>query len=50
MLVLSATPNLWDFGALATRLPEGTWKIASDTDPVSPTDAAVAIGLGSWRF
>jgi leucyl aminopeptidase len=50
VLVLSAKPNLWDFGALATRLPEGTWKLDSDTDPVSPTDAAVAIGLGTWRF
>jgi leucyl aminopeptidase len=50
VLVLSAKPNLWDFGALATRLPEGTWRLASGTDPVSPTDAAVAIGLGTWRF
>ena len=24
--------------------------MASDTAPVSPTDAAVAIGLGTWRF
>jgi leucyl aminopeptidase len=50
VLVLSPDPNLWDFGALATRLPEGTWKLDSDTAPVSPTDAAVAIGLGTWRF
>jgi leucyl aminopeptidase len=50
VLVLSAEPNLWDFGALATRLPAGTWRLASDTAPVSPTDAAVAIGLGAWRF
>ncbi len=49
VLVLSAAPSLWDFGALATRLPAGTWKLG-DTAPVSPTDAAVAIGLGSWRF
>jgi leucyl aminopeptidase len=49
VLVLSAKPNLWDFGALATRLPAGTWKLG-DTAPVSPTDAAVAIGLGTWRF
>ena len=47
--MLSAAPSLWDFGALATRLPAGTWKLG-DTAPVSPTDAAVAIGLGSWRF
>jgi leucyl aminopeptidase len=50
VLVLSAKPNLWDFGSLATRLPAGTWRVASDTAPVSPTDAAVAIGLGTWRF
>jgi leucyl aminopeptidase len=49
VLVLFAKPNLWDFGALATRLPAGTWKLG-DTSPVSPTDAAVAIGLGTWRF
>src|SRR5690348_837180 len=49
VLVLSAEPVLWDFGALATRLPAGTWKLG-DTAPVSPTDAAVAIGLGAWRF
>jgi leucyl aminopeptidase len=49
VLVLSASPDLWDFGALATKLPAGTWKLA-DTDPVSPTDAAIAIGLGAWRF
>jgi leucyl aminopeptidase len=50
VLVLSAKPTLWDFGALATRLPGGTWRLASDTAPVTPTDAAVAIGLGTWRF
>ncbi|WIM11301.1 M17 family metallopeptidase [Enhydrobacter sp.] len=49
VLVLSATPDLWDFGALATKLPAGTWKLA-DPSPVSPTDAAIAIGLGAWRF
>jgi leucyl aminopeptidase len=49
VFVLSASPNLWDFGALATRLPAGTFKLG-DTAPVSPTDAAVAIGLGAWRF
>jgi leucyl aminopeptidase len=49
VLVLSAKPTLWDFGALATKLPAGTWKLG-DTAPVSPTDAAVAIGLGTWRF
>lgn len=49
VLVLSARPSLWDFGSLATRLPAGTWRL-SDTGSVSPTDAAVAIGLGTWRF
>jgi leucyl aminopeptidase len=49
VLVLSAQPNLWDFGALGLRLPAGSWKLG-DTAPVSPTDAAVAIGLGTWRF
>jgi leucyl aminopeptidase len=49
VLVLPAKPSLWGFGGLATKLPAGTWKLA-DTSPVSPTDAAVAIGLGAWRF
>ena len=49
VLVLPAKPVLWDVGALATCLPAGTWKLA-DTASLSPTDAAVAIGLGSWRF
>jgi len=50
VLVLPANPTLWDFGALATRLPAGTWKLADAGGPVSPTDIAVAIGLGTWRF
>ena len=49
VLVLPAKPTLWDFGALGTKLPPGTWKLG-DTSPVSPTDAAVAIGLGVWKF
>ncbi|MFI4999823.1 MAG: leucyl aminopeptidase family protein [Reyranellales bacterium] len=49
VLVLSAKPTLWDFGALASRLPPGIWKLG-DTAPISPTDTAVAIGLGVWRF
>ncbi|MDP1840845.1 MAG: leucyl aminopeptidase family protein [Reyranella sp.] len=52
VLVLPATPALWDFGGLATRLPAGTWrfdeKLASGS--VSMTDAMVAIGLGAWTF
>jgi len=49
VLVLPAQPNLWDLGALAAKLPAGTWKLG-DTAPVSSTEAAVAIGLGTWRF
>jgi len=49
VLVLPAKPSLWDFGALATRLPAGIWKLG-DPAPMSPTDVAVAIGLGTWRF
>jgi leucyl aminopeptidase len=49
VLVLSAKPTLWDFGALGTKLPAATWKLG-DTAPVAPTDAAIAIGLGLWRF
>ena len=49
VLVISAKPSLWDFGALGTKLPAGTWKLG-DTSPVSATDAAVAIGLGLWKF
>ena len=52
VLVVPATPTLWDFGGLSTRLPAGTWrfdgKLASDS--VSMTDAMVAIGLGTWTF
>ena len=49
VLVLPSTPTLWDFGALATRLPAGTWRLG-DTAPVSATDACTAIGLGAWTF
>src|SRR5579871_6454935 len=49
LLMLPAKPTLWDFGALATLLPPGTWKLG-DTSPVSPTDVALAIALGTWRF
>jgi leucyl aminopeptidase len=48
-LVLSDAPTLWDFGALGLKLPPGTWTLG-DTAPVSPTDAAAAIGLGLWTF
>ena len=50
VLVVPATPALWDFGGLATRLPAGTWRFVSDSAPVSMTDAMVAIGLGAWKF
>jgi len=49
VLVISAIPTLWDFGALTTKLPPGTWTLG-DTAPLSPTEAAVGIGLGAWRF
>jgi leucyl aminopeptidase len=49
VLVLSGKPTLWDFGSLGTRLPAGTWRLG-DPSPVSATEAAVAIGLGTWRF
>src|SRR5476651_331312 len=49
VLFLPARPVLWDVGALATKLPAGTWRLG-DTAPISATDAAVAIGLGAWRF
>lgn len=54
VLVLPAKPTLWDFGALGTRLPAGTWKLADTSGVVGgvvpATDIAVAIGLGAWRF
>ena len=46
VLVVPATPTLWDFGGLATRLPAGTWRFVSDSAPLAMTDAMVAIGLG----
>lgn len=50
VLVISDKPTLWDFGALANRLPAGTWRVEGGTGSVSPTDVAVAIGLGAWKF
>ena len=50
VLVVPATPVLWDFGGLATRLPASTWRFVSDSAPLSMTDAMVAIGLGAWKF
>ena len=46
VLVLPGKPTLWDFGALATKLPAGTWKFASDTAPVSATDALQGWSVG----
>jgi len=52
VLVIPATPALWDFGGLATRLPAGTWRFDGKlpSGAVSMTDAMVAIGLGAWKF
>src|SRR5258707_7072698 len=44
VLVGSATPSLWDYRALATRLPPRTLPLQGATPPVSPTRAALAIG------
>src|SRR5258708_34008781 len=43
VLVLSAKPTLWDFGALGVRPPAGTWRLASDTARESPPDTPVAL-------
>ena len=50
VLVIPNEPVLWDFGALSSKLPPGTWRLEGDSSPVSSTDVAVAIGLGAWRF
>ncbi len=50
VLVIPDAPILWDFGALSSKLPIATWRLAGDTAPVSMTDVAVAIGLGAWKF
>ncbi|TAJ37144.1 MAG: leucyl aminopeptidase family protein [Reyranella sp.] len=50
VLVIPNKPTLWDFGALSSKLPPGTWRIEGDPAPVSMTDVAVAIGLGAWKF
>jgi leucyl aminopeptidase len=50
VLVIADKPSLWDYGALATRLPPGDYRLATDPKPVSPTDVAVAFALGAWRF
>src|SRR5258708_19905609 len=42
VLVLSAKPTLWDFGALPTSLPPGTPTLPSDTPPLSPTHPPAA--------
>ena len=48
--VIPNAPTLWDFGALASKLPVATWRLEGETAPVSMTDVAVAIGLGAWKF
>ena len=50
VLVIPNEPVLWDFGALSSKLPPGTWRLEGDSSPVSSTDVAVAIGLGAWKF
>ncbi len=50
VLVISNKPVLWDFGALPSKLPPGVWRLEGDPAPVPPTDVAVAIGLGAWKF
>ena len=50
VLVVPATPTLWDFGGLTSKLPAAVWKFVSDSAPVAMTDVMVALGLGAWRF
>jgi leucyl aminopeptidase len=50
VLVIPNIPTLWDFGALNSKLPAGTWRLEGETGPVSMTDVTVAIGLGAWTF
>jgi leucyl aminopeptidase len=50
VFVIPNAPTLWDFGALSTKLPVGTWHLEGETAPVPMTDVAVAIGLGAWTF
>jgi leucyl aminopeptidase len=50
VFVIPNAPTLWDFGALGTKLPVGTWRLEGETGPVSMTDVTVAIGLGAWTF
>ncbi|TXL74515.1 leucyl aminopeptidase family protein [Vineibacter terrae] len=41
---------MWDYGALAGKLPAGDYCLVGDTAPVSTADACIAFALGSWRF
>ena len=50
VLVIPDAPTLWDFGALASKLPVATWRLEGETAPVSMTDVVVAVGLGAWKF
>ncbi|WP_231712360.1 leucyl aminopeptidase family protein [Vineibacter terrae] len=50
VLVRSATSTMWDYGALAGKLPAGDYCLVGDTAPVSTADACIAFALGSWRF
>ena len=50
VVITSDQPTLWDYGALATRLPPADYRLVDDPRPVSPTDVAIAFALGAWRF
>jgi leucyl aminopeptidase len=50
VLVRSATATMWDYGALASKLPPGDYCLIGDSAPVSAMDACIAFALGSWRF
>ncbi|TWT03222.1 leucyl aminopeptidase family protein [Reyranella sp. CPCC 100927] len=41
---------MWDYGALASKLPPGDYCLIGDTAPISTVDACIGFALGSWRF
>ena len=47
VVVRSAKPTMWDYGALATRLPPGDYALVGESAPSSVTEAAIAFALGS---
>ncbi|QQS15024.1 MAG: leucyl aminopeptidase family protein [Rhodospirillales bacterium] len=50
VLVRSREATMWDYGALATRLPPGEYCLVGDLDAAAATAAATAFALGTWRF